>query len=81
MTCGGGIRHRRRKCNEPPFPEMRDKFCKGSNFQLRSCNEGNCPSMKALVLILNHAQVNNVVVLSAPCAGFHSPLFIYSSRK
>ena len=64
MTCGGGTQKQTLKCNEPPFPEMRDRFCSGSNFQFRSCNEEICPSMKALVLILNHAQVNNLLVLS-----------------
>ena len=76
MMCGGRTRNRTRECNEPPFPEMRDKFCKGSTFQFELCKEGNCSSMNALVLILNHAQVNNVLVLSATCAGFHSPLYL-----
>ena len=64
MMCGGGTQKQMLICKEPPFPEMRDRFCTGSNFQFRSCNEGNCPSMKALVLTLNHAQVNNLLVLS-----------------
>ena len=81
MTCGSGTRKSMRNCTQPPFPEMRDKFCNGNDVQFTSCNEGNCPSMKALVLILNHAQVNNVVVLSATCAGFLSPHFTYSSRN
>lgn len=80
MACGGWPQTRTRKCKEPPFPEMRDRFCKGKDSQFRSCYEENCPSMKALVLIFNHAQVNNVLVLSAPYADFLSSLFTYSSR-
>ena len=79
MVCGGGTQNRMRKCHEPPFPEMTRKFCMGSDSQFKSCNEENCPSMKALVLVFNHARVNNAFVLSAPNVGSLS-CFTYSSR-
>ncbi|KRG01112.1 A disintegrin and metalloproteinase with thrombospondin motifs 20 [Drosophila mojavensis] len=42
LSCGGGVQHSRRECNNPA-PQNGGKYCVGSRKKYRSCNTHNCP--------------------------------------
>ena len=42
VTCGGGVQHRTRLCDNPP-PSNGRKDCVGRNLQTRRCAEWDCP--------------------------------------
>ncbi|ESN93354.1 hypothetical protein HELRODRAFT_89118, partial [Helobdella robusta] len=42
LSCGGGMRKRERRCDNPP-PSNDGKFCPGSDQQIDYCNKEECP--------------------------------------
>lgn len=45
-SCGGGIRKRVRKCDNPS-PKYGGDYCSGDDVEYRSCNMQKCPSASA----------------------------------
>ncbi|XP_053380920.1 uncharacterized protein LOC128549009 isoform X2 [Mercenaria mercenaria] len=47
VTCGGGTRYRRRKCNNP-LPGYMGLDCEGNETEMEACSDDTCPSCPRL---------------------------------
>ena len=43
VTCGIGVKRRRRQCNKPA-PKFKGQNCRGSDMDTEKCMGGSCPS-------------------------------------
>ena len=60
VSCGGGVRRRERKCDNPP-PVGDGFFCQGVATEEDSCRQGICPGMQLnLSYIFEYNQLMNL---------------------